>query len=304
MYDLIGDIHGHAGALVKLLEHLGYRHSGSGYCHPARKVIFLGDFIDRGEHLAQHKQLLTIVMPMVQNGHALAVMGNHEFNALAYHTEVNGLFLRPHTEKNRKQHSAFLNEFDEDFEAKNEVLDFFYELPMWLELDGLRVVHACWDYGAIEFLRAREGSKMTPDLLVRASTEGTPEFKAVETLLKGHEIPLPIGVNFTDKDGNVREWIRVQWWNSEATALGDIALPFGIELGDSANLPMPQGIPKYDASDKPCFIGHYWLSGDPEPLAANIACLDYSVAKNGKLVAYRWSGESRLTRSNFAFRTE
>ena len=84
----------------------------------------------------------------------------------------------------------------------------------------------------------------------------------------------------------------------------DIALPFGIELGDSANLPMPQGIPKYDASDKPCFIGHYWLSGDPEPLAANIACLDYSVAKNGKLVAYRWSGESRLTRSNFAFRTE
>ena len=80
MYDLIGDIHGHAGALVELLEHLGYQHSDSGYCHPARKVIFLGDFIDRGEHLAQHKELLTIVMPMVQNGHALAVMGNHEFN--------------------------------------------------------------------------------------------------------------------------------------------------------------------------------------------------------------------------------
>ncbi len=95
MYDLIGDIHGHAGALVELLEHLGYQHSDSGYCHPSRKVIFLGDFIDRGEHLAQHKELLTIVMPMVQNGHALAVMGNHEFNALAYHTEVNGLFLRP-----------------------------------------------------------------------------------------------------------------------------------------------------------------------------------------------------------------
>ena len=48
MYDLIGEIHGHAGALVELLEHLGYEHSDSGYCHPARKVIFLGDFIDRG----------------------------------------------------------------------------------------------------------------------------------------------------------------------------------------------------------------------------------------------------------------
>ena len=204
-------------------------------------------------------------------------------------------------EKNRKQHKAFLNEFDEDFEAKNEVLDFFYELPMWLELDGLRVVHACWDYGAIEFLRTREGSKMTLDLLVRASTEGTPEFKAVETLLKGHEVALPDGVSFADKDGNVREWIRVQWWKSEATALGDIALPFGIELGDAANSPVPQGIPRYDASDKPCFIGHYWLSGDPEPLAPNVACLDYSVAKNGKLVAYRWSGEAVLEKDNFAF---
>jgi len=301
MYDLIGDIHGHASVLVELLKHLGYQDSDSGYCHPASKVIFLGDFIDRGEHLAQHKELLTIVMPMVQNGHALAVMGNHEFNALAYHTKVNGLFLRPHTEKNRKQHKAFLNEFDEDSEAKNEVLDFFYELPMWLELDGLRVVHACWDYDAVEFLRTREGSKMTPDLLARASTEGTPEFEAVETLLKGHEIPLPDGVNFADKDGNIREWIRVQWWKREATALGDIALPFGIELGDAANLPVPQGIPKYDASDKPCFIGHYWLSGDPEPLAANVACLDYSVAKNGKLVAYRWSGEAVLEKDNFVF---
>ena len=162
MYDLIGDIHGHAGALVELLEHLGYQHSDSGYCHPVRKVIFLGDFIDRGEHLAQHKELLAIVMPMVRNGHALAVMGNHEFNALAYHTEVNGLFLRPHTEKNRKQHKAFLNEFDEDSEAKNEVLDFFYELPMWLELDGLRVVHACWDYGAVEFL-ARTSRRVEDD---------------------------------------------------------------------------------------------------------------------------------------------
>jgi hypothetical protein len=304
MYDLIGDIHGHAGALVELLEHLGYQHTDSGYCHPSRKVIFLGDFIDRGEHLAEHKKLLSIVMPMVQNGHALAVMGNHEFNALAYHTEVNGLFLRPHTEKNRKQHKAFLNEFDEDLEAKNEVLDFFYELPMWLELDDLRVVHACWDYDAVEFLaKRREGSRMTPDLLVSASTEGTAEFKAVETLLKGHEVALPDGVSFADKDGNVREWIRVQWWKLEATALGDIALPFGIEIGDAANLPVPQGIPKYDASDKPCFIGHYWLSGDPEPLAPNVACLDYSVAKNGKLVAYRWSGEAVLEKDNFVFAT-
>ena len=41
------------------------------------------------------------------------------------------------------------------------------------------------------------------------------------------------------------------------------------------------------------------LKGEPEPLARNVACLDYSVAKEGKLVAYRWQGESVLAKENF-----
>ncbi|MFO1021594.1 MAG: hypothetical protein U0903_12990 [Planctomycetales bacterium] len=48
MYDLIGDVHGYANELVALLEALGYRRTGGVYAHPERKVIFLGDFIDRG----------------------------------------------------------------------------------------------------------------------------------------------------------------------------------------------------------------------------------------------------------------
>jgi hypothetical protein len=48
MYDLIGDIHGHAAALQRLLKTLGYsRHKGV-YRHPERQAIFLGDFIDHG----------------------------------------------------------------------------------------------------------------------------------------------------------------------------------------------------------------------------------------------------------------
>lgn len=80
-YDLIGDIHGHADELVQLLQHLRYSHSATGYQHETRKVIFLGDFIDRGEHLRQHREVLDTVMTMIESGHALAVMGNHEFNA-------------------------------------------------------------------------------------------------------------------------------------------------------------------------------------------------------------------------------
>jgi hypothetical protein len=55
---------------------------------------------------------------MVEKGAALAVMGNHEFNAIAWHTpDVRhlGEYLRPHQspqwgDKNRKQHAYFLAE--------------------------------------------------------------------------------------------------------------------------------------------------------------------------------------------------
>lgn len=45
----------------------------------------------------------------------------------------------------------------------------------------------------------------------------------------------------------------------------------------------------------PVFVGHYWLTGTPTPLAANVACTDDRVAKGGKLVAYRWEGETALS---------
>ena len=53
MYDLIGDIHGHADCLVNLLEKLGYKKSGDVYHHPLRQVIFLGDFIGRGPKIRE-----------------------------------------------------------------------------------------------------------------------------------------------------------------------------------------------------------------------------------------------------------
>ena len=272
------------------------------YQHDSRKVIFLGDFIDRGESLYEHKELLDIVMRMVRTGNALSVMGNHEFNALAYHTEISGKPLRPHSEKNTNQHKAFLQEFGNDPEAKAEVLAFFKTLPLWLELDELRVVHACWDQTSIDALIRLHGSSlMTTELLIRASDPTTEEYKCIETLLKGYETPLPDGISFLDKDGNKRYAMRTQWWKGSATCLGDVAIPPDIELGPARDLPVPTDIPRYDPNERPCFIGHYWLRGKPSPLSANVACLDYSVAKQGKLVAYRWNNEERLTDSHFEY---
>jgi hypothetical protein len=48
-------------------------------------------------------------------------------------------------------------------------------------------------------------------------------------------------------------------------------------------------------------FGHYWLPPDAAkvPLAQNVACLDYSVAKGGDLTAYRWDGEQVLSAEKF-----
>jgi hypothetical protein len=48
---------------------------------------------------------------------------------------------------------------------------------------------------------------------------------------------------------------------------------------------------------KPIFVGHYWLTGTPALLSDKVACVDYSVAKGGKLVAYRWDSEPFLENS-------
>lgn len=79
MFDQIGDIHGHAGALKRLLAKLGYSPEQRVYKHPDRRVIFLGDFIDRGPMIRKTPEIVRLVF---NSGPALAVMGKHERSAL------------------------------------------------------------------------------------------------------------------------------------------------------------------------------------------------------------------------------
>ncbi len=84
-FDIIGDVHGCFDELVILLEHLGYevetRADAAGgtalsVTHPkGRKVVFLGDLVDRGPGVTN---VLKLVMSMVADGVALCVAGNHE----------------------------------------------------------------------------------------------------------------------------------------------------------------------------------------------------------------------------------
>ena len=58
----------------------------------------------------------------------------------------------------------------------------------------------------------------------------------------------------------------------------------------------------YGHHESPVLMGHYWFQGEPEVLAHNVACVDYSVAKpGGKLVAYQWDGEQELSNDKFVW---
>jgi len=302
MYDLIGDIHGHADELVQLLEALEYRDFGGVYRHPERKVIFLGDFIDRGPQIPR---VLGIVRPMVEAGHALAVMGNHELNALAFHTEdrdAPGERLRRRTAKNEKQHRATLEQLSS--EVLRSHLNWFRTLPMWLELDGLRAVHACWDERAIGAVSAglQSHGGITDDFLHSACRKGQPLFAPVEILLKGKEGKLPEGASFVDKDGHVRTEIRTRWYlPPEGHTYRSYALQSDpIDCDHPLDASVAAAASPYPTDGKPIFLGHYWLSAvQPSVLTRNVACLDFSVAKKGFLCAYRWNGERILSDENF-----
>ena len=298
MHDIIGDIHGHADALQRLLKTLGYsRHKGI-YRHPDRQAIFLGDFIDRGPNI---QETLEIVRPMIDSGAALAVMGNHELNALAFHTpdpDSPGSHLRPHNEKNSRQHAETMRQVPAG--ELNSYLNWFRSLPLWLDLDGLRVVHACWD----ETRMAKISGPVTDEFLYSACLPGGSLFEPVEAILKGKEARLPTGTTFRDKDGHERLATRVKWYEPPDGHTYRTYAMVGEPIASDLALPeeIIQAAVPYPEDAKPVFVGHYWLNGSrPALLRRNIACVDWSVAKGGFLCAYRWDGEQELEAAKFVW---
>lgn len=301
-YDIIGDIHGQAEKLKALLHKMGYRKNSDGvYSHPSRQAVFVADFIDRNP---QQAEVLTIVRGMVAAGTALAAMGNHEFNAICFATpSMKGGFIRPHTEKNIHQHQAFLAEFPHGSESYADQIEWFKTLPVYLDLKGIFVVHACPCAESLDVVRPYLNPDMalTKEALAAYDEEGSPFYKAIEVLLKGPEHQLPEQVSFYDKSGIQRKSARISWWTDPDVPTSQrLEYPKGY-LNDEQIRYLDKGriAREFNAPAKPVFIGHYWMTGEPVPMSDKVCCVDYSAGTNGDLVAYRWSGESILTARNF-----
>jgi hypothetical protein len=298
-YDFIGDIHGHADKLELLLQKMDYVLVDGVYQHPERKAFFVGDFIDRGPMI---KETLQIVKAMVDAGNALAVMGNHEYNAICFATPdvKHGDYLRKRTYKNMKQHLATIDQLSPaEYE---EYIAWFKTLPLFYEGDGFRVVHATWDYDAIEYLKTRlVNNRLQEDFINESADSSNRLYVDIETVLKGKEMELPNGLSFPDKDGNIRYRTRIKWWlGADETNIRNVSMIDLPSLPDDAISADVLGTP-YRKDDVPVFFGHYWLKGLPSLFRGNVCCTDFSVAKGGCLVAYRWRGEQRLQNEAFVF---
>lgn len=292
-YDIIPDIHGQVEKLKLRLSGLAYRPLNGIWQHPDtdRHCIFLGDFIDRG---AENAGVIEIVRRMIDAGTASAIMGNHELNAIHFHTidPETGVPLRPHSPKNLTQHRSFLSEYPLGAARTAETIAWMKTLPLFIEFQGFRVVHACWNETVIARLKEAQAGQFSDEQFVRAGRKGDPLYELAEITTKGPEIRLPDGHSFTDKDGTRRGEVRLQWWKSEASSWADIA----ISVPDPEQLPktaLPRDIIEsvYPREAKPVLFGHYWLSGGPVLQAPNALCLDYSAGTVGPLVSYSMDEE-------------
>lgn len=319
IYDVIGDIHGQANKLKGLLDKLGYtltEHPSLGvrYYQPPKghQAIFIGDLIDRGP---QQLETLEIVYAMIDAGVAKAIMGNHEYNALAYatldktamqqSTSEKKHYLRSHNETHNRQHQAFLDEVPFGSEHHHYWLKRFAELPLWLETEQACFVHACWDIDKMAVLKPMltADNAITEEALQRTGQKHSVEYDALERVLKGVEIALPEGRSFTDKDGAVRHRVRVRWWEDQLQGrrIVDIARAPSSDLAQIPEQALVHNLDFELKTDKPIFIGHYWLNGNPEPLSSQVVCTDYSAAATGHLTAYRFDSSKPypLSAANF-----
>lgn len=136
-FDVIGDVHGCIDELRDLLGQLGYEVSGGGHDvsvrpPPGRKVIFVGDLVDRGPGSVP---VLALVMKMVAEGDAFCVPGNHDVKLVRW--------LRGEKVKVAHGLETTIDELErESPEFRGQVENFLDGLVSHLVLDDGRLVVA------------------------------------------------------------------------------------------------------------------------------------------------------------------
>lgn len=248
--DVVADVHGELEALEDLLGHLGYSATGT---HPdGRRLVFLGDLVDRGP---DSPGVVNRVRNLIDAGVAECVIGNHELGLMRHKLKPDNRWFYAQPEHLRAEQLAF-----------------FDTLPLALERDDLRCVHAAWCDESAAKLRRHTGVLEVYrefDRSIQEQLMATPEIDHIQRLLlvqNGNPIkrmnsgPEEVAPKMFLLQGEPRYTDRLEWWNS------------------------------YDGPL--CIVGHYWrgktakattkhLFDDARPYSllgrGQAMCIDYSV---------------------------
>jgi len=265
--DIVGDAHGEIDALRSLMQHLGYNEDG---IHPeGRRLIFVGDLTDRGP---DSPAVVELVQQLVEAGHAQCVLGNHDLNLLLNHPKHENKWF--YGEEFLDGDGNVIPQKYADYSRREKLLDFFATLPMALERDDLRVVHACWDDNMLSLARRssnvvslyhEHADRIEFDAAKRPEMDDIDRgllhqnMNPVKKLTSGPEERTEQAV---ERGGKMRNERRVHWWK--------------------------------DYRDTFCVFGHYSIP-DREPRGNGAAfCVDFGVGKRwnerreGKTANYSW----------------
>ncbi len=156
-FDIIGDVHGCLTELVDLLQRLGYGVSETDnkakvfdvQAPESRRVIFLGDLVDRGPDTPS---VLGLVMGMVEKNQALCVPGNHDAKFVKK-LKGRNVKIAHGLAESLEQIAICSNDF------KQRTIDFFDRLPSHYILDDgkLIVAHA----GIKASMQGKDSPKVT-----------------------------------------------------------------------------------------------------------------------------------------------
>ncbi|MCB1783415.1 MAG: metallophosphoesterase [Alphaproteobacteria bacterium] len=307
--DFVSDVGGNADALERLLAKMGYVKFEEIYRHPEGRILVQpGDLFD-GLH--QNVRVYDILRPMVEEGHARVINGNHEVLHICF---ARGIFEEGpvcNPPFMRKVLRTTLDEIVAGSSLHREMTGWLQTLPLMITFKdaGVRTAHACYDELAERILLPYrdEGGALSEAVYDKFSRRiMTPSFEgslgeelvasAVNRVVNGPEIKLP-SEYFLDfgKGEGVRHFVRPYYWRDvdrmfpferlfregREAAIGDD--PLERDKFFTALCGQVEGGLHARQERMPTIVGHFSLAQAPHINADKLLCVDYT----DRLTAYR-----------------
>ncbi len=213
--------------------------------------------------------VVSLVQSSFEAGRAQCVLGNHDLNILlGLHKYDNPWF---YGKEFRTKEGSLVPQVLADKATRETVTNFFRTLPIALERDGLRVVHAFWDQEMIEIAREATSSVTLYEQYKRGIGEDhslSPDMDPIDRRLEHQNLnPVKLITSGPEEridppievSGKVRHEGRVAWWEGysdpHVCIFGHYSLPSSLRREGRA-VCVDFGVGKRSMER----LGHSWIS--------------------------------------------